>query len=490
MLLQTACTDLSETLYDKVESGDYGKSESEIATIVGRAYTSLRGLAEDGVNAYPSGEFVFFMSEVASDEMTIPTRVGGDWFDQGVYLELQRHTWTASNEKLRAGWMYGFNGVSSVNAVIYQVEQAGLAEEATRPLMAELRALRAYFYYNLMNLYGNVPISTSYTDLELPTNSSRAEVYSFVEKEILESIDYLPDTAYGRITKNVAYFMLARLYLNSEVFINQPRWEECIAMCEKINGELESDFFTNFVVDNEKSKEIIFSIPYDHKQGTTGNILPCLSFHYEQKWAFSATGDFPWTVNGPCGQPGLFTSYEEKDVRRKGYLEGPQIDLRNGNTIVMPASGNELIYTDEIKNIEAALQNEGVRPFKYETKAGDDAERDNDWVLMRYAEVLLMQAECYVRLGDAATARPFVMQVRERAGVGASTPATITLDFIDQELKREFAFEDHRRTDNIRFGTFFKPWWEKGETPAYRSIFPIPAKEMEKNNKLVQNPGY
>ncbi|HET8855852.1 MAG TPA: RagB/SusD family nutrient uptake outer membrane protein, partial [Salinimicrobium sp.] len=145
---------------------------------------------------------------------------------------------------------------------------------------------------------------------------------------------------------------------------------------------------------------------------------------------------------------------------------------------------------EEITNVNEAPQNEGGRLSKYEDKAGDAWERDYDMVLMRYAEVLMMQAECYVRLGNSAAAHPFVEQIRSR--VGLSTPEVIDLDFIDQELRREFVFEDHRRTDNIRFGTFFEAWWEKGADPAdkHTGLFPIPQQEISKNNKLVQNPGY
>jgi uncharacterized protein HemY len=109
---------------------------------------------------------------------------------------------------------------------------------------------------------------------------------------------------------------------------------------------------------------------------------------------------------------------------------------------------------------------------------------------MRYAEALMIQAECYLRLGDATSARPLVEQIRKRAGL--ETPETVDLQFINDELRREFVFEDHRRTDNIRFGDFFKAWWEKPADAAdkHTGIFPIPAQEIAKNNKLSQNPGY
>jgi hypothetical protein len=108
---------------------------------------------------------------------------------------------------------------------------------------------------------------------------------------------------------------------------------------------------------------------------------------------------------------------------------------------------------------------------------------------MRYAEALMMQAECNVRLGNVGAARPFVEQVRSRAGL--TTPEVVDLDFIDAELRREFVFEDHRRTDNIRFGTYFEEWWEKpADGDRHTAIFPIPEQEIAKNGKLTQNPGY
>lgn len=489
-LILSSCTNLSETLYDKVGSEDYGKTPAEIETIVGKVYSSLRGGASDGVNYFPTGEFVFFVSAVSSDECVIPRRVGGDWYDDGVYLELQKHTWTPNNPKIWAPWKYGYNGVASANAILYQVEKSGLDATARKPLEAELKSLRAYYYYRLMDWYGNIPLDTTYAAKEAPATSPRASVYKFIEKELLENITYLPKNKYGRFTQDAANLLLARLYLNSEVYTGIPRWQDCLDVCSKISGQLSLDYFASFKQNNQTSPEIIFAIPYDNKMGTLGNYLASMTYHYEQKWAFSAAGNYQWCGNGISGQPGLYSSFDENDIRRKSLMIGPQIDLRTGSTIIMPASGNPLIYTEEIVNINEALQNEGVRLSKYEDKAGDAWERDYDLVLMRYAEVLMMQAECNVRLNNAAGARPFVEQIRTRAGL--TTPETIDLAFIDSELRREFVFEDHRRTDNIRFGTFFNAWWEKGADAAdkHTGIFPIPQQERMKNNKLAQNPGY
>jgi len=488
VLTLSACTDLSETMYDKVKSSDYGKTPSEVETIVGRAYAVLRGFGDEISLNYPTCEFFFFLNETTSDEACIPTR-GSDWYDEGRYQEAEFHTWKTSNLLIHSSWRYLYRGVNSVNQIIDQIDASELSEADKNVIKAELRGLRAYFYYNLLDMFGNVPIMKTYGG-DMPANSTRKEVYDFVESELLEVMDLLPgDIIYGRFTQNVANTLLARLYLNSEVYTGVARWQDCIDACDKVTGySLESNFFANFLTENEGSKENIFVIPFDSKVGTVGNYLLALSLHYKQKQAISATSNYTDCVNGICGQPGLYSRYEEGDVRRNGFLVGDQISLATGSVILMD-DGNPLSYTEEIGDYTKALQNEGVRCVKYEVKEAQTWEQDHDWVLMRYAEVLMMKAECLIRLGSPALARPIIEQVRVRAKL--ETPATVDLNFLDDELMREFAFEGHRRTDNIRMGDFFKPNTIKKEiTPDYRGIFPIPAREMELNANLVQNPGY
>lgn len=495
-LALTGCTDLNETLYDKVSMDDYGKSESEVQTIMGGAYSTLRGYGSatdegNGVNCYPTSEYVFFLTECSSDEACIPTR-GTDWDDGGRYRQLQYHTWTADNTCVLAGWRYAFVGVSKINAIIYQVEQSDLSAEAKHKVEAELRGLRAYYYYLLLDEFGNVPISTDFTTKELPANSSRKEVYEFVENELKDVLPLLPSgVQYGKFTQNVANTLLARLYLNAEVYIGEPKWQECIDACEKVSGySLTSDYKANFLIKNETSPEIIFAIPYDHKQGTVGNYLASMTYHYNQKLAFSPTGSYQWCGNGICAQPGLWSSYEEGDKRRdKTIMIGQQYKASDGTEVLMD-NGMPLCYTEEIDDFTNAVQNAGARLDKYEWSATDAWERDNDWVLMRYAEVLMMQAEAYYRLGYPSTALPFINKVRQRAGLPDLTE--LSDEVLDNEWKHEFAFEGLRRTTNIRFGTYFKSWWEKGDDPAdkHTGIYPIPAEELAKNPNLHQNPGY
>ncbi len=489
--MTSACTKLDESVYSQVNGDEYGATSGEVATIVGGAYASLRGgsdASEGGTHYYPVSEYVFFVGAISSDECTLPTRVGGDWGDGGQYIQLQSHTWDANNKTIWSVWKYCYFGISKVNNTIYQVENSGLSDNAKTIAIAELRAVRAYYYYKLLDNFGNVPIVTQYGQKESVAKSPRADVYKFVKDELLDVIDKLPTSGYAKMTQNAGNLLLARLYLNASVYINEPHWQDCLEVCDKISGSLNPDYFANFATDNEKSSEIIFAIPYDHKANTLGNYMPSMSFHYEQKWAFSYDGSYPWCGNGMCAQPGLYSSFDATDMRRKSILIGEQINLSTGSVIIMPASGSPLIYTEDIIDNLNALQNEGARLMKYQVRADDQWNRDNDMVLMRYAEVLTMKAECNARLGNLAAARTFMEPIRMRAGL--ETPATIDLQFINDELRREFVFEDHRRTDNIRFGDFFNPWWKKGATPATRGIFPIPAQELDKNPKLVQNPGY
>jgi hypothetical protein len=157
--------------------------------------------------------------------------------------------------------------------------------------------------------------------------------------------------------------------------------------------------------------------------------------------------------------------------------------------VIITNEGNPLSYTDTIKKISNATEYEGVRMHKYQIAKNNNFDYDNDWVIIRYSEILMMKAEALLRLGQEPAAWDLVNKVRLRAGL-SSTPSPLTLDFLNQELLREFIWEDHRRIDNIRFGTFSKANWEQPAHGKDKEILPIPELILNGNSNLVQNPGY
>ncbi len=487
-LIASACTNLEEDPYSVVPSSLYGKTSDEIKTIAGGVYASLRGFDDGTSKAYPTSEYIYFLVECVSDEVCVPTR-GADWYDNGRYQEAQYHEIKPDNAMVLGAWRYCYEGISKCNFVIYTIEQAGMDPEAEAGAKAEIRGLRAYYYYLLLDWFGNVPIVTSFVDEAQPGTSPRTDVYEFVEEELLDILDFLPvGIEYGRFTQNVCNTLLARLYINSEVFIGTARWQDCIDACDKVSGfKLTANVLDNWLTDNENSTENIFAIPYDHTEGTMGHYLPSLTFHYNQWQAFSTSpGGWTWAVNGICAQPGVFSSFEEGDNRINCMEEGYQINIATGDTI-RDRKGEFLNYTENILDFTNALEYEGVRLRKLEIKEGETGERDHDWVLMRYAEVILMKAECLYRLGNAAQAKPLVSQLRTRSGLEA---VDVNEDVLDREWLHEFLFEGIRRSVNIRFGTYNEPWWNKPANSSDMELFPIPETELIKNTLLIQNPGY
>ena len=177
-------------------------------------------------------------------------------------------------------------------------------------------------------------------------------------------------------------------------------------------------------------------------------------------------------------------------------LIGEQRSKADGS-IIMTTEGNQLIYTEEVTSIDnrkdlKGSECQGARLFKYEFRDDEEWERDYDWVLMRYAEILLMKAECYARLGTPDAGLEMVNQIRRRAGLKEAT--AVTMESLDQEWLHEFIFEGMRRTVNIRFGTYFNEWWEKPvsgyDASKASRVFPIPANVLTLNPNLVQNPDY
>ncbi len=505
VVFMPACTDLEEELFSEVTADNFFQSEEEFISALGAAYTSLYG--------YMGTVSVWAAQEVSSDEMVVPTR-GPDWGDGGHWVRLHQQLWTAEDPTVNTTWNFLFGGVSATNRLIFQFEE--LQNPLTDPFIGELKALRAIYYMWLMDMYGNVPIVTSFADANPnPTTNSRSEVYQFVEAELLDALNNVttstgPET-YGRVNQMVVQTALAKLYLNAEVYTGTAQWAKAAAACDAIinsgNYSLEADYFANFNVDNAGSSEFIWAIPYDAVFARGMNIvMQTLSYLNQETYSLAAQ---PW--NGWCTLEEFFNSYEESDLRkgqanteegpspvRGNFLWGPQWDVSGKKRLVddgtlasgVDPDGPPFTIRPFINELfPEAWREAGARNTKFEFEIGGQPDMNNDFPLFRYADVLLMKAEALMRQGvGQAEALALVNQIRERAGVDPFTE--LTEENLLAERGREMFSETVRRTDLIRFGKFTDAWWEKPAQEECKELFPIPKAQTDANPNLVQNPCY
>ena len=487
-----SCTDLSETVYDQIPTDKYGKNSKEIAALVAPVYNSVRNAR--------SWNFRHLLDEV-SDMQVVPTRKGGDWWDGGQHMYAKQHTWTYDNCSLITG-LYSdcYGSISTCNKVLKMVE--GIEMDGKDKIMAEIRGVRALFYYHVIDNFGQAPLVTNFDETALPTSSSRKVLYDFVISELTAIKDVVRDdvtsASYGKFTKGAAYTLLAKMYLNAGVWTGTPEWQKCADACAVVMGMpyiLEPDWKVSFAVKNELSKEIIF--PAVFQLGAGGNNIANYSLHYLDD---AVLGLNLGSWNGCCADPNYVKEYDQDDKRYNwSFLTGPMKDPATGLTVIT-AHGRPLIHTPEVTMYEATATNwgwcnqeDGARIWKWEIPKGLSGDMDNDFAIFRLADVYLMKAECMVRLAGApvAEATNLVNSIRSRAFSPAKPIVTASLDDIRKERRFEFAWEQMSRQDNIRFGTFLNavPGW-RGVSDAKRLLFPIPKDAINVNPGLTQNPGY
>jgi hypothetical protein len=500
-----SCTKLEEDVYDTITNENFYQTEAQVLAAAGPAYSNLR--------AFPNPENVWGLNELTTDEIVLPTR-GVDWYNGGIFQRLQKHTWTSSEPSFNNAWRLIYANVNNCNRVIYQFSQLANKSEAVAAVEQELRGLRAFNYFFGLDLFGNIPYVTRFDVPKdfAPAKLERPQVYDSVEADLVRVIPQLSNqidvTTYGRFHRYAAFATLAKLYLNAQVYTGTPQWDKAIAACDSVinSGKflLSSGFFANFAVNNETSKENIFVIPYDNKlpQDWGSGGVTARMFQL-QNWTLYFTGNQAFNMseggwNGLCAVPSFYNSYDPGDVRRKAWLVGPQF-TPTGAPIYLQASTTPLSYKVNVTSIEGAGPDEGARLAKYDYTGATNFSLSNDYVVFRYADILLMKAEALMRKsGGVATAEAvsLVNQVRARAfpddATKLYTPATLTLNALLDERGWEFAGEAWRRNDQIRFNTFNGGTWEFKPTPTdpQRNIYPIPQEQLNANPNLKQNPGY
>jgi len=500
-----ACTDLDESLRGDLTEGQdvnnfgFGNTPNVNGSIpddgLGSAYAAL-------LNGTANHANYFAITEVSSDEITI-TQKGGDWFDGGIWLNMHRHDFRSTNPGLNDAWTAAYGGITESNSLL-----AGGNLNANQT--AQIRTLRAYYYWRLMDTFGRVKIIT--TPGGDAAQVDRPDVYAFVTSEILAAIpDLGPNNGYSRLNEFSAYAMLAKIYLNAEVYTRPypytpgtgtAAWQAAIDAADYVinNGGygLDPDFAKVFAPDNVDNTEHIFIVPYDQTTGGGMNFAQ-MTLHYPSQLTFDLA-EQPW--NGYSSLEAFYNSFDNADVRKEAsFIEGAQFDAGGTNPILDVAfdqddpDGAPINYTPFINEIAPnGSRQGGVRLGKFSFKQGQGNDMDNDYTILRYADVIVAKAEAIARLnGDWShpTTLTLVNQLRTRAGVSAYS--ALTADEFLAELGREFFQESKRRMDLIRFEAWGNPWWEKSaHSDDFKNVMPIPLDQINAttDGSLTQHADY
>jgi hypothetical protein len=502
-----SCTDLEPKVYTDITYDTFFKTEKQVLSAAGPAYQSL--------NAYPTPEGIWGLSELTTDEFILPTR-GIHWYNDGIFQRLHLHKYIPTDFIINNSWKVMFAGITNCNRVIYQYGAIEPQTEALQTVMNEMKALRSLYYYFLMDLFGGVPwvdtfdVPTGFA----PERNTRADIFHNIEQDLKNSVGSLNNTVdmttYGRLNRYGAFTLMAKLYMNAEVYTGTPMWDEAIATCDSVilqgKYSLNKNFFANFAIENEGSPENIFNIPFtDIFAPNWGDATYPARMFTLHLWTLHFTGTQTYNCeqggwDGFCAVPSFYYSFDQKDIRLDGLLTGLQFSFK-GDTLFcnQELSGQPLVYTPEINSLQSAAENEGARFVKYDYTDAKNYQLSNDFVLFRYADVLLMKAEALMRKnGGNATqdAVNLVNQVRARAFLSDNsklyTTATLTLDELLAERGRELYGETWRRNDLIRFGKYNDPIGTTRPNKAsdVYNLFPIPQDQINANPNLVQNAGY
>lgn len=483
-LLLQSCTKVDENIYDRYAATDFYSSPIGSDVALASVYAQIAG--NWGGNGYAGADNgLYDLNAFSSDEQVIPHRNTGDW--QLDFAQLYKHEWLPTHSIVGNTWNWLYRSVFTANLSVEQLTSAN----ADPSKIAEAKVLRAFFYYLLIDDFGNVPFYTenNITIENLP-QKNRKEVFDFVVKELKDNVDQLSATKggqyYGRFNKWAGYALLAKVYLNAEVYSGTAMWIECLAACNKVNeggfslhpgaanaaSPLGYQYFELFG-DVSPADETILSI-YTKVDIVGRNIYGIRNLQGPHANAlFGVSG---W--NGTVTHRNYIDKFDNNDIRKKQFIWGQQ-----------PGGVN---YSLDISSLDnpGANREDGARNVKFYMAAPlNGGGASNDFPIYRYADILLMMAECNVRSGNAAAAKPFIDQVRVRAGLSALA-GNPTLEDIYNERGFELAFEGHRRQDMIRFDKFLLAHDFTPVTPAFRKIFPIPTFALNANKNLVQNPGY
>ncbi|GET25603.1 RagB/SusD family nutrient uptake outer membrane protein [Prolixibacter sp. NT017] len=524
-ILINSCTDLVETPYDKIISDNFYQTKDDV-------YRSFLRSFEHGYWTIQGTQY--FMQENPADQIMTPNRQG-DWYDGGKYIRLHNHTWTSQDDFCNDAWNNLFIGISLANNSLedikaLDVSRFNMSNTEQKSLIAELRTMRAWYYLRLFDLYRNIPIveTTKGAD-QAPMQATPQETFTFIEKELKESVTDLgkkgyPEIVTSRWTQAGAMALLARLYLNAKVYIGVDHFDDCAKVCQDI---IDGKYGTYAIADrwdapydwnNDLCDETIFAFPGSfgrtHWQYDGGMYWWAFPYNVNKYFEFTDFGTsnpkytlqpgrdvsgVPYDFTSNLGQPFMkFQAYPD-DVRlklyknlgnntREGMFLYGYLTYNEGQDTVTTSQGYNLYIRDQVgwfndlkpgvvpadltSNMNHADQNSGICFAKYPFyKTTDSHKIESDYAVIRLAEIYYDLAECKFRKGDKAGAEKLLNVVRKRyypAGSASLYPedgSKLTESELLDEWGREFLGEGRRRTDLIRFGKFNSTWWDKSADP-------------------------
>ncbi len=527
LMISSCVKDLDVTPNDPTRILDLGADPSYIKMALGKIYASfiISGQGANGGDDITASDGNFFttmralwnLQEITTDEAICA------WGDVGI-ADLNTQTWSPSNPFLTALYQRLALSITYANDFIIKAQTIG--GENSERYVAEARFLRALAYYWAIDLFGQFPFTTEADGVGkfFPEIGTRTEIFNYIESELkaIENSLGEPKFSYPQADQAAAWMLLARLYLNAEVYTGTPRWADCKTYCDKVISSnkysLATNYRQNFSADNDgrHNPEMIFAWEQDGVNvqgyvGTTFIIESSSDATYIRAEDFHGlTSNTNWNGNrarvqfldilvdtiatyGNVRIPASDPTFSQADDKRT-FLK-----MKKSQQIPSPSASGDYgigVYKFTARNAD------GTRAANYNT-----AYASTDFPIFRLADAYLMRAEALYRQGGAANidaAVADINKIRERAYGNTSgniTAASLDLDFIIDERAREFYYEAQRRTDLVRFGKFtggdYLWQWKGGafagaSTSDHLDLFPIPGDELSANPNYngQNNPGY
>lgn len=482
---------------------------------VAKIYACFALSGNQGPNGYDDiasddqGEATFLRSYWNLQELPTDEAVCA-WSDDGLD-GLTFCQWTSSNRFAELSYNRMLVTIAFCNEFMRETEadlldERGVDESFKTKIQEyrnEVRALRAMNYYFMMDLYANVPFITPEDGVGafLPEQKGREFFFPWIESELKACEGQLPvksELNYGKVTDPVVWMVLAKMYLNAEVYIGEDYYTECITYLNKLLGagySLDDKYSYLFGADNHLSPEIIFPIIFDGKKATSyGGMTYLMAAAWGSDMEPGSNFGLSQSWSGLRAEETLSTLFESDDARAMFWTDKRTLETSTLNDF---NSGYSIIKFTNIKRSDPLNVPVAEREFGSDTQFPD-----TDFPIFRLADAYLMYAEAVLRGGeggDLGTALVYVNEIRDRAETESIAESDLTLDFILEERARELYWEGHRRTDLIRFNHFTANYtwpWKNGVYSGTANIsdiykiFPIPATELVANPNVKQNPGY